>query len=146
MTFEHHQHDVEYLEVTTRAAKFSMMAQLKTAENKRQTLSECLRELDKKYCEIEGRCQFIKRQIQDAVKSLIFKLQQQEQELITEVEQEAKIKQDRVTKDKAKFSCHLKKIEDALPRAKRFIDFSTRENYRINVRFWETNHLPLPKP
>ncbi|XP_078346713.1 E3 ubiquitin-protein ligase TRIM71-like [Oculina patagonica] len=122
---EHGKHDVEYLEVTARAAKQNMAAQLEAAEKETQTFSDCMRELEEKSCRIDERSQFVKRQIQDAVKSLILNLQQREHELITEVEKEAKIEQDRVTKDKTKISEDLKKIEDAMSQAKHFIDCST---------------------
>ena len=122
---EHGKHDVEYLEVTARAAKQNMAAQLEKAGKETQIFSSCLRDLEEKSRGIEERSQFVKKQIQDAVKSLIENLQQREQELITEVEKEAKIEQDRVTKDKTKISDHLKKIEDTMSQAKHFIDCST---------------------
>ncbi|KAL9955295.1 hypothetical protein ACROYT_G036598 [Oculina patagonica] len=125
VTVEHGKHDVEYLEVTARAAKQNMAAQLKAAEKETQTFSDCLRELEEKSCRIEKRSQFVKKQVQDTVKSLILNLQQREQELITEVEQEAKIEQDRVTKDKRNIIIHLKKIEDTMSQARHFIDCST---------------------
>ena len=125
VTLEHSKHDVEHLEVTARAVKNSMAAQLEAAEKEKQTFSACMRELGEKSRGIEERSQFVKKQIQAAVKSLIQNLQQREQELITEVEKEAKIEQDRVTKDKTKISDHLKKIEDTMSQAKHFIDCST---------------------
>ena len=125
VTLEHSKHDVEHLEITARAVKNSMAAQLEAAKKDKQTFSACMRELEEKSRGIEERSQFVKKQIQDAVKSLIQNLQQREQELITEVEKEAKIEQDRVTKDKTKISDHLKKIEDTMSQAKHFIDCST---------------------
>ena len=125
VTLEHSKHDVEHLEITARAVKNSMAAQLEAAKKEKQTFSACMRELGEKSRGIEERSQFVKKQIQAAVKSLIQNLQQREQELITEVEREAKIEQDRVTKDKTKISDHLKKIEDTMSQAKHFIDCST---------------------
>ena len=122
---EHGKHDVEYLEVTARAAKQNMAAQLEKAEKEKQIFSSFLRDLEEKSRGIEERSQFVKKKIQGAVKSLIQNLQKREQELITEVEKEAKIEQDRVTKDKTKISDHLKKIEDTMSQAKHFIDCST---------------------
>ena len=122
---EHGKHDVEYLEVTARAAKQNMAAQLEKAEKEKQIFSSCLRDLEEKSRGIEERSQFVKKKIQGAVKSLIQNLQQREQELITEMEKEAKIEQDRVTKDKTKISDRLKKIEDTMSQAKHFIDCST---------------------
>ncbi|XP_078353860.1 E3 ubiquitin-protein ligase TRIM71-like [Oculina patagonica] len=125
VTVEHGKHDMEYLEVTARATKKNMAAQLEAAEKETQTFSYCMRELEEKSRGIDERSQFVKRQIQDAVNSLILNLRQREQILITEVEREAKIEQDRLTKDKRKISEHLKKIEETMSQAKHFIDCST---------------------
>ena len=125
VTLEHNKHDVEHLEIAARAVKNSMAAQLEAAEKKIHNFSACMRKLEEKSRGIEKHSQFVKKQIQDAVKSLILSLQQREQELITEVEREANVEQDRVTKDKTKISDHLKKIEDSMSQAKHFIDCST---------------------
>ena len=125
VTVEHHQHDVEYLEITAKAAKFSIAAQLEAAEKETQDFSECLRGLEEKSRKIEQRFECVKRQIRDAVKSLIQKLQAREQALIAEVEKEAKIEQNRIRKSIAKIRDHLNKTEDSMSRAKHFIDCST---------------------
>ena len=146
VTVEHGKHDVEYLEVTARAAKQNMAAQLEKAEKEKQIFSSCLRDLEEKSREIEERYQFVKKKIQGAVKSLIQNLQQREQELITEVEREAKIEQDRVTKDKTKISDHLKKIEDTMSQAKHFIDCSTAAEF-VRAKTFVTDLLEeLPAP
>ncbi|XP_078346405.1 E3 ubiquitin-protein ligase TRIM71-like [Oculina patagonica] len=143
---EHGKHDVEYLEVTARAAKQNMAAQLEAAEKESQTFSDCLEELEEKSRGIDERSRFVKKQIQDAVKSLILNLQQREQELITEVEKEAKTEQDRVTKNKTKISEHLKKIEDTMSQAKHFIDCSTAAEL-VTAKTFVTDLLQeLPAP
>ena len=125
LDIEHGKHDVEYLEVTATAVKHSMAAQLEAAEKERQTFSNCLRELEAKSREIKQHSQFVITQIQNSMKSLIRKVQRSEHELIFEVKEEAKMKQDRVAKDKTIISDHLKKFEDTMSQAKHFIDCST---------------------
>ena len=105
-----------------------------------------MRELGEKSRGIEERSQFLKKQIQAAVKSLIQNLQQREQELITEVEKEAKIEQDRVTKDKTKISDHLKKIEDTISQAKDFTDCSTAAELVSAKTFVKDLLQELPAP
>ena len=146
VTVEHGKHDVEYLEVTARAAKQNMAAQLEEAEKEKQIFSSFLRDLEEKSRGIEERSQFVKKQIQAAVKSLILNLQQREQELITEVEKESKIEQDRVTKDKTKISDHLKKIEHNMSQAKHFIDCSTAAELVRAKTFVKELLLELPAP
>ena len=146
VTLEHSKHDVEHLEITARAVKNSMAAQLEAAEKEKQTFSACMRELEEKSRGIEERSQFVTKQIQAAVKSLIQNLQQREQELITEVEKEAKIEQDRVTKDKTKISDHLKKIEDTMSQAKHFIDCSTAAELVRAKMFVKELLQELPAP
>ena len=146
VTVEHGKHDVEYLEVTARAAKQNMAAQLEKAEKEKQIFSSFLRDLEEKSRGIDERSQFVKRKIQGAVKSLIQNLQQREQELITEVEKEAKIEQDRVTKDKTKISDHLKKIEDTMSQAKHFIDCSTAAELVRAKTFVKDLLQELPAP
>ena len=125
VTVEHAKHDMEYLEVTARAVKQSMASQLEAAEKEEQTFSNCLRQLEEKSRAIEKHSQFVKKQIQETVKSLILNLERQEQELIKEVEKEEKIEQDRVAEEKTIISDHLKKIKDPMSQAKHFIDCST---------------------
>ncbi|XP_078371453.1 E3 ubiquitin-protein ligase TRIM71-like [Oculina patagonica] len=122
---EHGKHDVEYLEVTATAVKNSMAAQLEASEKERQTFSNCLRELEAKSRGIKQHSHCVITQIQDLVKSLIHEIQQSEQELIMKVEEEAKIKQDRVTKNETIVRDHLKKVDDTMSQARHFIDFST---------------------
>ena len=121
VTVEHSKHEMEYLEVTVEAVKQSMAAQLDDAEKETRNVSNSLLELEEESREIEQRSQFVKKQIQDAVQSIILALKQRE----AEVERETKKEQDRVTKDKTEISDHLRKIEDDMSRAKHFIDCST---------------------
>ena len=122
---EHRMHEMEDLDVTAAAMKQTVSAQLEAAENETRTVSDSLRELEKESQEIEERSQFVKSQIQDAVKMLIRNLQQQEKELIAEVEKETKIEQDRVTREKTEVRDHLNEIKDGMSRARHFIDCST---------------------
>ena len=106
--------------------KQTVTVKLETVENETRTVSDSLRELEEESREIERRSQFVKSQIQDAVKLLIQNLQQREKELFAEVEKETKIEQDRVTnKEQTEMRDHLNEIEDAMSRAKHFIDCST---------------------
>jgi len=122
---KHCKHEMEYLDVTAAAMKQTVTDRLDAAEKETRTVSDSLRELEEESREIEERSQFVKSQIQIAVKMLIRNLQQQEKELIAEVEKETKLEQDRVTREQTEVRDHLNEIEDGMSRARHFIDCST---------------------
>jgi len=122
---EHSKHEMQYLDVTAAAMKQTITARLDAAEKETRTISNSLRELEEESREIEERSQFVKSQIQDAVKMLIRNLQQQEKELIAEVEKETEIQQNRVTREQTEVRGYLNEIEHGMSRARHIIDCST---------------------
>ena len=71
VTLEHSKHDVEHLEIATRAVKESIASHLDTTKKSCETLSVCIRELEEQAHITERRSQIVKEQIQQTVETMI---------------------------------------------------------------------------
>ena len=125
VTLEHNKHDVEHLEIATRAVKDSLATQLDAAKKSCQTMSIYIRELEEQTRITEHRSQIVKDQIQQTVHTMISALQQQERKLVTEVENQTKETIEKFAKDKAKIQDQLKLREKIVTQVERQLERSS---------------------
>ena len=125
VTLEHNRHEVEHLEIATRAVKDSLATQLETTKKSCQTMSIHIRELEEQTRITEHRSQIVKDQIQQTVHTMISTLQQQERKLVMEVENQTKEAIEMFAKDKAKFQDQLKQREKVITQVERQLERSS---------------------
>ena len=125
VTLEHSRHELEHLEIATRAVKDSLATQLNTAKKSCQTMSHYIRELEEQSRITERRSQIVKEQIQQTVKTMISTLQQQERKLMTEVDNQTKEALEKFEKDKAKFQDQLRQREKVITQVERLLERSS---------------------
>ena len=147
VTLEHSRHDVEHLEIATRAVKISLATQLDTAKKSYQTMCSYIRELEKQTRITERRSQIIKKQIQKTVQTVISTLQQQERKLVTEVEAQTKEALEKFVKDKTKFQDQLKQRERVITQVESVLERSSgaelvRAKSSLNELFQELPPTP----
>jgi len=125
VTLEHNRHDVEHLEIVTRAVKDSLATELDITKKSCQTMSIYIRELEEQTRITEHRSQIVKDQIQQTVETMISTLQQHERKLVTEVENQTKEAIEKFEKDKAKFQDQLKQREKVITQVERQLERSS---------------------
>ena len=125
VTLEHNGHDVEHLEIATRAVKDSLATQLDTAKKSCQTMSSYIRELEEQTGITEHRSQIAKERIQQTVDTMISTLEEQERKLVTEVETQTKEAIEKFAKDKTKFQDQLKQREKVITQVESLLERSS---------------------
>jgi len=125
VTLEHYRHDVEHLELASRAVKDSLATQLDATKKSSQIMSIHIRELEEQVRITERRSQIVKGQIQQTVHKTISTLQQQERKLVAEVENQTKEAIEKFAKDKAKFQDQLKQREKVITQVERHLERSS---------------------
>ena len=125
VTLEHGKHDVEHLEITTRATKNRIASELETAKKSSNRISKNIQELEKQFHINERQSQIAKEKIQQTVESLILTLRQKEQELVTTVENQKKEVQERLTKHKGELQGRLHKREETISQIERLTERSS---------------------
>ena len=125
VTLEHSRHDVEHLEIATRAVKDSLATQLDTVKKSCQTMSNYIRELGEQTRITERRSQILKEQIQQTVDTMISTLEEQEGKLVTEVETQTKEALEKFAKDKTKFQDQLKQKEKVITQVEGLLERSS---------------------
>ena len=111
---EHNKHDVEHLEVAAREVKGSIACKLDVAKESSNTISNCIRKLEKKSLLLEHRTKISKEQIHEIVNSLIVTLRQKEQESIAEVEKQYLTAQERIRTSKDELQDQLDKRNNSI--------------------------------
>ena len=124
VTLEHSRHDVEHLEIATKAVKDSLATQLDTTNKSCQTISRYIRELEEQTRITERRSHILKKQVQQTVHTMISILQQQERKLVTEVETQTRQALEKFAKDKAKFQDQLKQREEVITQVEGLLERS----------------------
>ena len=147
VTLEHSRHDVEHLEIATRAVKDSLATQLDTTKKSCQTISSYIRELEEQTRITERRSKTVKKQVQQTVQTMISILQQQERKLVTEVETQTKKVLEKFAKDKAKFQDQLKQREKVITQVEGLLERSSgaelvRAKSSLNELFQELPPIP----
>ena len=147
VTLEHNRHDVEHLEIATRAVKDNLATQLDTAKESCQTMSSYIRELEEQTRITERRSQIVKNQVQQTVQTMISILQQQERKLVTEVENQTKEALEKFAKDIAKFQDQLKQREKVITQVEGLLERSSgaelvRAKSSLNELFQELPPTP----
>ena len=124
VTLEHNRHDVEHLEIATRAVKDNIVSQLNTTKKSCQTMAVRIQELEEQARITERRSQIVKEQIQQAVQTMISTLQQEERKLVTEVENQTREALEKFAEDKAKFQDQLQQGEQVISQVERLLERS----------------------
>ena len=114
VTVEHNKHDVEHLEVAAREVKGSIACKLDVAKESSNTISNCIRKVQKKSLLLEHRTKISKEQIQEIVNSLIVTLRQKEQESIAEVEKQYLTAQEWIRTSKDELQDQLDKRNNSI--------------------------------
>ena len=125
VTLDHSRHDVELLEIATRAVKDSLATQLDTAKKSCQAMCSYIRELEEQTRITERRSQIVKEQIQQTVHTMMSTLQQQERKLVTEVESQTKEAIEKFAQDKTKYQDQLKQRETVITQVERVLERSS---------------------
>ena len=125
VTLEHSRHDIEHLEIASRALKDSLATQLDTTKKSCQTMFIYIRELEEQTRITEHRSQIVKEQIQQTVETMISTLQHQERKLVTEVDNQTKEALEKFEKDKAQFQDQLKEREKIITQVERLLGRSS---------------------
>ena len=122
---EHNKHDVGHLEVCARAVKNTIASKLETVKKSSETFLNSIGKLEQTTRVLEHRSQIMIDQIQETARSLIFTIQQQEQELTAMVESETKTLLENNMTSKAKFQGQLKKNKEIMKQAEHLLERSS---------------------
>ena len=125
VTLEHSRHDVEHLEMATRAVNENIATQLDATKKSCQTMSIYIQELEEQTRITEHRSQIVKEHIHQTVHTMISTLEQQERKLVTEVDDQTKEALEKFAKDKAKFQDQLKQRENVITQVERHLERSS---------------------
>ena len=123
---EHNKHDVGHLKVCARAVKNNIASKHETVKKSSETFSNSTGKLEETTrVLVEHRSQIMIGQIQKTARSLVFTIQQQEQELTAKVENETKTMLENNVKSKAKFREQLKKNKEIMKQAEYLLERSS---------------------